>query len=189
MSKRPPLAPWPVGTRRVLGRTWSGVLLAAVSACSEPPAELAPAPARAEEFVSSQASAALGQLARAATTRGFTVEGSDRRGFLVERGPEVLELPLRSGSCYLLLAAGSEGIRELEIALHHGDGSEVARDDANGRVAALHHCPAQSGTFYASVQATAGNGLFALRVLHGPNGLDVQTADIVRAVEPERAPR
>lgn len=169
------------------------LLAVALAACSEPPSvpvaseSLASPPAG--EFVSSRVSAALGQLSRAATTRGFTQEGADHRGFVVERGPEVLEMPLRSGSCYLVVAAGSEAIRELDVALYAGDGTEVERDDATGALAALHHCPAQSGTFYASVQATAGNGLFALRVLRGPNGLDVRPADIVRAAEPERGPR
>ncbi len=161
-----------------------------LTACDPPPA---PTPSEqsptANEFVSSRVSASLGQLARAATTRGFTEEGPDRRGFLVERGPNVLEIQLRSGSCYLLVAAGSEAIRELDVTLHQGDGAEVVRDGATGRLTALHHCPPQSGTFYAAVQATAGNGLYALRVLRGPNGLDVRTDDIVRAAEPERPTR
>lgn len=175
------------------GRAWivSSALACLASPACEPPAttEEPSAPAAAAEFVSSRVSASLGQLSRAATTRGFTQEGSDHRGFVVERGPVVVEMPLRSGSCYLLVAAGSEAVRELDVALHAGDGTEVARDDATGALAALHHCPPQSGTFYASVQATAGNGLFALRVLRGPNGLDVRPEDIVRAAEPERATR
>jgi hypothetical protein len=162
-----------------------------VIACAPPAAspteeEVAPA---ANAFVSSRVSSSLGQLARAATTRGFTEEGPDRRGFLVERGPDVIEVQLRSGSCYLLVSAGSEAIRELDVTLHAGDGAEIVRDDATGRLAALHHCPPQSGTFYVSVQATAGNGLFALRVLRGPNGLDVRTEDIIRAADPERPTR
>ncbi|MBX7197594.1 MAG: hypothetical protein K1X94_36450 [Sandaracinaceae bacterium] len=163
----------------------------ALGACDrlEAEQEPAPPPPLAQAFVSSQVSAALGQLARAATTRGFTPEGDDSRGFLVERGPQAVELPLRSGSCYLLVAAGSEAVRELDVTLYAGDGTEVARDESAGRLVALHHCPPQSGTFYASVQATAGNGLFALRVLRGPNGLEVRTEDIVRAAEPERASR
>lgn len=159
-------------------------------ASAPPSPEPAPEGAtRAEEFVSSHVSSSLGQLTRAATTRGFTSEGTDRRGFLVERGPDVTPLSLRSGSCYLLVAAGSEAVRELEITLYHGDGTEIARDDATGRLAALHHCPPQSGTFYASVQATAGNGLYGLRSFRGPTGLDVRTDDIVHAAEPDRAPR
>lgn len=167
-----------------------GVALGSVLACDPPTTTTAePSQPAASEFVSSRVSASLGQLARAATTRGFTEEGPDRRGFLVERGPNVVEVQLRSGSCYLLIAAGSEAIRELDVTLHAGDGAEVVRDDATGRLAALHHCPPQSGTFYASVQATAGNGLYALRVLRGPNGLDVRTEDIVRAADPERPTR
>ncbi|GAB4204346.1 MAG: hypothetical protein OHK0013_19190 [Sandaracinaceae bacterium] len=169
--------------------------------CTEPmaplPSEGAPLegggergePTRADAFVSSQVAAALGQMGRAATTRGFTRDGVEHRGFLVERGPDVREASLRSGSCYLFVAAASEAVRELEITLYHGDGTEVGRDDATGRLAAFHHCPAQSGVFYLGVQATAGNGLFGLRTFRGPNGLDVRTADIVRAAEPERSPR
>lgn len=174
----------------VIARVSPSVALALlVVACTTPaaPAE-EPAPA-ANAFVSSRVSSSLGQLARAATTRGFTEEGPDRRGFLVERGPDVIEVQLRSGSCYLLVSAGSEAIRELDVTLHAGDGAEIVRDDATGRLAALHHCPPQSGTFYVAVQATAGNGLFALRVLRGPNGLDVRTEDIIRAADPERPTR
>lgn len=160
-----------------------------VAACGTEPAAVSEPQPSAAEFVSSQVDASLGQLSRAATTRGFTQEGEDHRGFLVERGPHAIALPLRSGNCYLLVAAASEAVRELDVALYAGDGTEVARDDAAGRVAALHHCPPQSGTAYVSVQATAGNGLFALRVLRGPNGLDVRAEDIVRAAEPERPSR
>ncbi len=161
------------------------------SGCPEPDA-LDPEPldaVRADAFVSSRVAASLGQLSRAATTRGFTLEGVERRGFLVERGPEVAEVSLRSGNCYLLIATASEAVRELEITLYDGDGTEVARDDATGPLAALHHCPPQSGTFFASVQATAGNGLYGLRTFRGPSGLDVRTEDIVRAAEPERPAR
>jgi hypothetical protein len=180
------------GTRvRCRGLARAVLFASLVLVACEPPTETseASAPPVAAEFASSRVSASLAQLSRAATTRGFTQEGADHRGFVVERGPVVVEMPLRSGSCYLLVAAGSEAVRELEVALHAGDGTEVARDDAAGPLAALHHCPPQSGTFYASVQATAGNGLFALRVLRGPNGLDVRPEDIVRAAEPERGAR
>lgn len=144
---------------------------------------------RADAFVSSQVAASLGQLERAATTRGFTRDGVEHRGFLVERGPLVHEASLRSGSCYVFVAAASQAVRELELTLYHGDGTEVGGDDANGRLAVFHHCPAQSGVFYVGVQATAGNGLYGLRTFRGPNGLDVRAEDIVRAAEPARPQR
>ncbi len=138
-------------------------------------------------FVSGRVDALLGQLTRAATTRGFTSEGAVRRGFLVERGPEIVEIPLRSGSCYVVLAAASEAVRELDMTLYAGDGTELARDATPGRLAVIHHCPLQSGTGFVGVQAASGNGLFALRTLRGPNGLEVRSEDIVHAVEGEHA--
>jgi hypothetical protein len=185
------------------GLAWSALVALAVwlSGCPEGVAPLAsegaavdPAPSdeaasRADAFVSSQVAAALGQMGRAATTRGFTRDGVEHRGFLVERGPDVREASLRSGSCYLFVAAASEAVRELELTLYHGDGTEVGRDDATGRLAAFHHCPPQSGVFYLGVEATAGNGLYGVRTFRGPNGLDVPTEDIVRAAEPERSLR
>jgi hypothetical protein len=136
-----------------------------------------PAP-RAEEFRSGPVDAALDSATEVVRTRGFSQDGDDWRGFVVQRDTKVTELPMRAGSCYVVIAAGSDALRELGLRLFDTDGGEVARGVQAGSRNALHHCPPQSGTHYLGVRAATGNGLFAVRRFRGPTGLDVRLDDI-----------
>lgn len=134
---------------------------------------------RASEYRSASVDEGLDRALRAAQTRGFSPDEEVFRGFALEGSVEVHEVTLASGSCYAVLAAGSTGLREIDLALYLADGTEGARDAATGRAAALLYCPVHTGTYYVTLRASAGNGLFGARVVHGPTGLDVTAAELL----------
>lgn len=158
------------------------MLLVVPLGCEEP-AEPAPEPepepgARASEFRSAPVDEVLEAAAQRVRTRGFSAEGDDWRGFVVQRETEVADLPMRAGTCYVVVGVGSEALRELDLLLFDSDGAEVARDGQTGPRVAVHYCPPQSGTHYLGVRATTGNGLFAVRRFEGPTGLDVRIDEL-----------
>lgn len=142
---------------------------------------------RADDFRSERVSRGLDTAENLLRTRGFAPEGEEWRGFLIDQGSEVTEASLRGGGCYVVVTAGSASLRELDLRLFDGDGSEVAHDAHTGAGAALHYCPPHGGTRYVAALATAGTGLFGVRRYVGPSGLDVRIDDLFRAWAP--APR
>lgn len=175
--------------RSVLARFLAPLALAlALAGCGTgaPPDETASEAPPAASFRSASVDEALEGMRRAAQTRGFSPEGEPQRGFVLEGSIEVRELSFVAGSCYALLAAGSTGLREIDVALYLADGTEAERDGATGRTAALVYCPVHAGTYYVTVHASAGNGLFAVRVVRGPTGLDVTATDLLPAAQGER---
>lgn len=165
-------------------------LVAAVStlACDASPASgkgaTREAP-RAAELRSAVVRGAIDTATRALRTRGYSATGEELRGFVVERASLVEELPMRSGSCYVAIGAGSAALTSLELALHDSDGAPVAQEDGllDAR-AALRFCPPHSGTYYLAARSAAGNGIVALRVFEGPSGLDVRVDDLFGPSEP-----
>lgn len=140
----------------------------------------------AAEYRSESVDEGLDATLRAAQTRGFSPEDDVFRGFVLEGSVGVHEITLAAGSCYAVLAAGSTGLREIDVALFLADGTEGARDATTGRTTALLYCPVHAGTYYVTVQASAGSGLFGVRIAHGPTGLDVTAADLLPAPPSER---
>lgn len=164
------------------------LLIMACAGCEEADArreepEVEP-PARADEFRSAAVDETLDAAAEVVRTRGFNRAGDDWRGFVVRRETEVQELPMKTGTCYVVVAVGSPALRELGLRIFDGDGGEVARDRRGGGRAALHYCPPQSGTHYVGVRASSGNGLFAVRHFRGPTGLDVRLDDLFPSPKP-----
>lgn len=143
---------------------------------------------RADEFRSARVSATIEAAARVVRTRGFSNEGEEWRGFLLEQGTQVRSMSMRTGSCYVVVGSGSSALRELDLRIFDGDGAEVARDAEQGSVAAMRFCPAESGTYFVAARAAAGSGLFAVRELRGPTGLAFRVEDVARAVTPATAP-
>lgn len=135
--------------------------------------------ATASEYRSASVDEGLDRALRAAQTRGFSPDEDVFRGFVLEGSVDVHEVTLAAGSCYAVLAAGSTGLRELDLALYLADGTEGARDTATGNAAALLYCPVHAGTYYVTLRASAGSGLFGVRVAHGPTGLDVTAAELL----------
>ncbi|HEY8431991.1 MAG TPA: hypothetical protein VIL20_26620 [Sandaracinaceae bacterium] len=166
-------------------RAFLALCLAAVAGCAQASGD-APEPPepRAAEFRSRTVQQAMDSAATLVRTRGFAGIGEEWRGFLVDHASDVRELPMRSGTCYVLLGAGSSAMRELNLRVFDSDGAEIVQDATNGPLAALHFCPSQSGTYYVAVHASAGSGLFEVRTFRGPTGLEVRIDDIFREVAP-----
>jgi hypothetical protein len=170
-------------------RFWAGSLLLLLAACdgdvsAEQPEDQ---PRPAAEFRSAHVRTILEAAEQTVQTRGFSSDGDEWRGFLVEQGSAADEAQLRADTCYVVVAAGSEALGELDLRVYDSDGTEVARDTQNGPGAALHYCPPHAGTHYTAALATAGTGLFAVRRYAGPTGLDIRLDDLFRepVVTPE----
>jgi hypothetical protein len=161
-------------------------LVPLVAACDDGASaeESAPDPPRAAEFRSEQVRTVIEAAEQTIRTRGFASDGEEQRGFLVAQGSAVHEAPLRAGSCYVILGAGSEALRELDLRIFDSDGTEVAQDAQRGAGAALFYCPPHAGTHYVAALATAGTGLYAVRRYAGPTGLEVRLDDLFREVSP-----
>ncbi len=165
------------------------VLLLASSGCGQASGDAPPPPEpRAAEFRSSSVQQAIESASSLVRTRGFAVTGEDWRGFLVDHASDVRELPMRSGTCYVVIGAGSSAMRELNLRVFDSDGGEVVHDGASGPRAALRFCPSQSGTYYVAAHAAAGSGVFEVRTFRGPTGLEIPMDDVFREVAPAESP-
>lgn len=178
------------GSRRTRGgptfRAWIlGVLLLG---CADPAEVVAPIEAedglRAAEFRSTRVTQTLDAASDIVRTRGFAASTLSWRGFLVDHAADVREQSMRAGTCYVILAAASPGMRELDLRVFDSDGGEIVQDGADGARAAVRFCPSQSGTYYLTLEASAGSGLFEVRTFRGPTGLDVRTDDVFREASP-----
>ncbi len=143
-----------------------------------------PQPSGAAEYRSARVSEAVEAASEVVQTRGFATRSDAVRGFLVEHTAEVREKSLRSGTCYVVLAAASAAMRELDVRIYDSEGREVVSDSDDGPTAALRFCPTQTGTYYVTVRAAAGSGLYEVRTFRGPTGLDIRTDDLFRDVVP-----
>lgn len=158
--------------------------LSSFSACDSGAEEVEEGP-RAAEFRSARIEEALDGASEVVQTRGFSPLDGVSRGFLVENGTDVREESMRSGTCYVVLAAASAEMRELDVRIYDSGGVEVVGDASEGAQAALRFCPSQSGTYFVAVRAAAGAGLFGVRTFRGPTGLEIRTDDLFREVAPE----
>lgn len=141
-------------------------------------------PAPAARYESSRLRATVEAAGDVISTRGFSAEGMDFKGFLVAHTSSVQDLSLHAGACYVVVAAGSAALREIDMRLFDGDGTEVAADSLVGARAAVHFCPSQNGRYYLALRAAAGNGLFAVRQFKGPSGIAVRIDDLFRSQAP-----
>ena len=140
----------------------------------------------AAEYRSASVDEGLDAILRAARTRGFSPDDAVFRGFALEGTVAVHEVSLASGSCYAVLAAGSSGLRALDVALFLSDGTEGAHGESTGGRAALVFCAVHAGPHYVTVRAREGSGLYGARVARGPTGLDVTASELLPAAPSER---
>ena len=168
----------------------SVMLLAVLALCgcdsTESVADLVePEPVRAADFQSTRVAQAVEAASGVVQTRGFATRNDAVRGFLVEHTADVREKSMHSGTCYVALAAASAAMRELDLRIYDSEGADVVSDSDDGPTAALRFCPTQTGTYYVTVRASAGSGLYEVRTFEGPTGLDIRTDDLFRdALDP-----
>ena len=168
----------------------SALVVGCAEATGSPPEEDPEGEPLAAEYRSARVELTVEAASSIVQTRGFAPIGEEWRGFLVDHAADVREQAMRAGNCYLLLAAGSAAMRQLDIRIFDSDGSEIIQDGSEGPSAALTFCPAQSGTYYVTVHASLGSGLFEARAFRGPTGLDVRIDDLFReGPAPEETPR
>ena len=90
------------------------------------------------------------------------------RGELAEGRYQDYPFVLVGTRCYVAVAAGGEGVEELDITLINPHGAPMLRDEDTGRDAAfgLRHavCPDVPGSYEIRVRMTRGSGEYALRM-------------------------
>lgn len=154
------------------------LLALSIAGCTGAEADEHPVARRAADYRSDAVAATLDAAGRTVRTRGLEPDGDEWRGFVVDQATEVSEVSLRGGSCYVVLAAGSSALGELDLRVFDGEGDDVARDALAGGAAAVRFCPARTGTYYVALRSAAGSGLFAVRRFRGPAGLPMRLDDL-----------
>jgi hypothetical protein len=168
-----------------VSRVLAVVAFVVLAACTtDEPVEPSAPPAAA--YRSETVDEGLGAVLRAVRTRGFSPEDTTYRGFVLDGSVAVHEVDLAAGSCYAVLAAGSTGLREIDLALYLSDGTEGTHAETVGARGALVYCPVHAGTYYLTLRASEGSGLYGARLARGPTGLDVTAADLLSTSSSER---
>src|SRR5262245_9947060 len=73
--------------------------------------------------------------------RGYGEEVGLTRALVLEESGVVLPLDLAAGHCSTFLGLGGGAIRDLNLTLYDGEGSEAATDSVEGEGALVHVCP------------------------------------------------
>lgn len=106
---------------------------------------------------------------------GFEPAGPLWTGELKGRGGLSHMLMLNYGRCYRILAAGSEGISDLDIALLDSNDVERLRDQTANRYPAIglspELCPQHSGLHRVEIRAFKGRGRYAMQAYRSPTQL------------------
>ena len=111
------------------------------------------------------------QLARSRTVlraRGLLPVGEPRLESLAEG--EGLRVPVivASDRCYVVIARGGEGVRDVDLVLFDSAGAEVARDLESDAEPTLELCRADPGALVVEASAYEGAGAVGVLVLAGP---------------------
>ncbi|MFI5306903.1 MAG: hypothetical protein ACHQ53_06115 [Polyangiales bacterium] len=104
--------------------------------------------------------------------RAMLPDGPMLRAELRQGGHRDQLLVLRGGNCYRVLAAGDEGIEDLDLFLFDPNGVLTQQDPAQDRYPTLgvqsELCPPVSGAYRLQASAYKGSGTYALRVYRTP---------------------
>jgi len=111
----------------------------------------------------------LAAAARDLEGLGYQRAREDLSGSLAQGRAEVRDVDLAAGACYVIVAAGDGGVRDLDLRLVDRAGAELGRDTATDPRALLRTCPASSGTFRLEVRMFDGMGRWAARLLSLPS--------------------
>ena len=179
----------PMGAKR--STAFAGLLAWAwvATGCSTQNAPALPKEPRADEYQSPFLAAELERITRDLSTRGFTRDGAENRGFLAAPSTVAREQALHAGGCYVAVIVGTKAIGELDARMFDINGAEVATSNLEGPHATFDYCPSQSGTYYVTVRAKQGAGLYEMRLFHGPSGVESRSEDLFATTDTEAAPQ
>ncbi|MBX3189368.1 MAG: hypothetical protein KF819_20260 [Labilithrix sp.] len=112
---------------------------------------------------------------------GLAQVGPIQQGSLAEGRETRLRLDL-GAHCTTVIALGSAGVRDLDIALLDGDDKPVARDATHDAQATLRACPETAGRFTLVVKMAAGAGDFVAATWAGGAGAPTTAASAAPAL-------
>lgn len=84
-------------------------------------------------------------------------------------GVNVYQLHLDANTCYSILAAGDEGVRNLDMALRR-NGRNVAKDTAQDNYPSVGYCATETGAYQILIAVQQGRGHYAVQVWRRPVG-------------------
>jgi len=111
--------------------------------------------------------AALAATTRVLRDRGMRAEGEARVVGVAEGEAVRQQILLEPGRCYVGVAQGGEGLRDVDLYLFDGAGAELARDIGGDATPRVEHCPSVEGVATLEAQAFEGAGAIALAVFSG----------------------
>jgi hypothetical protein len=88
------------------------------------------------------------------------------RGNLATNGEQVFSVRLTAGHCYTVIAAGNPSVKDLEITLLNGAGSEIQKDKTVNSFPVLYTapCPTFTGKHTVKIKMLKGSGQFGAQV-------------------------
>ena len=96
---------------------------------------------------------------------GYRPAAASQFGTLPTGSHQDFEVRLAAGRCYVIVAAGSETVRDLDLELHSLDGELIDLDRATHAQPVLRYCtPRTSGVFTLRVLLVTGFGDFRFRL-------------------------
>jgi hypothetical protein len=143
------------------------VLALALVGCDSVPHSPDPAPAPPEEPPADALEARLRERGKEIAA-WMMPHGPVLRGELAEGGARDFSQVMQPGFCYKFVAAGAEGIADLDLRLYDGYQVLVQRDTTQNADPYLGLerpvCPAEAAVYRLEVRAARGSGQFAVQV-------------------------
>ena len=112
------------------------------------------------------------QLARSRTVlraRGLLPVAEPRLESLAEGEGMRVPVELETDRCYVVIARGGEGLRDVDLVLYDAAGAEVARDLESDVEPSLELCPEEAAHIVVEASAYEGAGAVGVLVLAGPS--------------------
>jgi hypothetical protein len=114
---------------------------------------------------------------------GFSQMGEVSEGMLEEGRSQQFTFDFEEDDCYVFVAFGSQGVRDLNIELISPDGEQVAADETTDRQSVLQVCADSAGEYTLNLTMAGGQGSYTLAHWSGGE-LDMATGSGARR-EPE----